>query len=211
MQQTDEAAGGDPHAEPRPQQAGGPWPAARPSRCATRQRGRRARGQAAPRPPRGRRGSGGGGGPARAADTASSSRPRCRSGARWADSGELFVETARRRGSLRRPHRSRDTPSAPAPCGSRRPSAGSVGNPVGRTAARPVGRAACRTLAAGPWPVVWRRGGPHGVASSCVGYVASSGLVVRALSTCTIWRNLVPSDACRRPGGFSCSRTTARP
>ena len=36
-------------------------------------------------------------------------------------------------------------------------------------------------------------------------------LVYRAVSTCTIQRILVPSDACRRPRALPCSRTTGRP
>ena len=43
---------------------------------------------------------------------------------------------------------------------------------------------------------------------ACVG---GEQLAYRALSTCTGHRNLVLSDACRRPRAFNCSRTTGRP
>ena len=167
--------------EPRPQQAGRPWPAARPSRwCNFDDERGEALDRAAPRPPRARRMSGGGG------------RPCIRCWAALRAAADLDVEAASRSGvtlvlssNLQKyceanavvtstaPPPRRDTPSAPTPkCGSRRaPSAGNVGNLAGRTAPRAVRPGAAylslagRCLGKGCSLQVCRRGGPHRVVS----------------------------------------------
>ena len=65
----------------------------------------------------------------------------------------VLPDTARRRGSLRRRRRSRDTPSAPTPCGSRRPSRRATSGTL-PAVLRPGPSAwapAYLSLAAGPW------------------------------------------------------------
>ena len=70
VQNTDEAAIGDLHVEPSPQQMDDPVEPARPTRCATRRRARPIAGRTAHGLRPGRRTSGGGGGPTRITDTA---------------------------------------------------------------------------------------------------------------------------------------------
>ena len=102
-----------------------------------------------------RRRSGGGVGPARAAGTASSGRPRCRSGARWGDLGEFFLILRGHAGHFdgpaavgTRPRRRRRmglvNPRRAAPCRPYRAPGRRPGRPL-----RPCGRslakgAACR-------------------------------------------------------------------
>ena len=113
-------------------------------------------------PPPTRRRSAGRGGPGYAADTASSGRPRCRSGALSGAPGEGLPDTATPRRSLRPRRRSPDRSPGPALPRSRRPAPDTGGAPAGHSAHRAAGRDGRRDPAAGPWRKERLAGGPRG-------------------------------------------------